>query len=245
MTFVISLWMWLVTGALLTLWCPLLLLRRLFDKSPVRYATGRLFRRVGVVITRLNPLWRVTVSGAGAERSPRVTCVVVANHQSLADIPVLSHLPWEMKWLAKKELFALPVIGWLLRLAGDIPVDRANPRDAVRSLRKARGYLDKNCSVMVFAEGSRSKDGEVGPFLDGAFRLAIAAGVPILPVVVDGTANCLPKNSWKFGRASEIRVDVLAPLPTSLLKANDAGALRDEVRERIVSRLTEIRGRQL
>src|SRR5690606_23800217 len=101
-------------------------------------------------------------------------------------------LPWEMKWMAKKELFALPIIGWQLKLAGDIPVDRNNPRDAVRSLRKAKAYLEEKSSVMIFAEGSRSPDGEVGPFLDGAFRLAITAGVPVLPVVVDGTAHCLP-----------------------------------------------------
>lgn len=207
----------------------------------MRRGTGRLFRRVGVLLTKVNPLWRVTISGAKCSSARSLPCVVVANHQSLADIPVLSHLPWEMKWMAKKELFALPIVGFQLKLAGDIPVDRENPRDAVKSLRKARSYLENQCSVMIFAEGSRSPDGEVGPFLDGAFRLAIATGVPVLPVVVDGTANCLPKKSWKFGQASEVLVEVLPEVATTALTLADVSALREEVRGRIVSRLAEMR----
>ena len=241
MNLAISLWIWFGAGVLLALWCPLLLVRRLFDRSPVRRGTGRLFRQVGVLLTKLNPLWRVTVIGAESSNARNLPCVVVANHQSLADIPVLSHLPWEMKWMAKKELFALPIIGWQLKLAGDIPVDRNNPRDAVRSLRRAKAYLEEQCSVMIFAEGSRSPDGEVGPFMDGAFRLAITAGVPVLPVVVDGTAHCLPKKSWKFGQASNVRVEIQPEVETTGLTLTDVGALRDKVRGRIVARLAEMR----
>jgi 1-acyl-sn-glycerol-3-phosphate acyltransferase len=241
LNFLTSLWIWFATGVLLALWCPLLLVRRLFDRSPVRRGTGRLFRQVGVLLTKLNPLWRVTVIGAESSSAHSLPCVVVANHQSLADIPVLSHLPWEMKWMAKKELFTLPIVGFQLKLAGDIPVDRENPRDAVKSLRKARSYLENQCSVMIFAEGSRSPDGEVGPFLDGAFRLAIDAGVPVLPIVVDGTANCLPKKSWRFGQASEVIVEVLPEVATATMTLADVGALREEVRGRIVARLAEMR----
>ncbi|MFV1980558.1 MAG: lysophospholipid acyltransferase family protein, partial [Rhodothermia bacterium] len=223
-------------------WYPALLIRSLFDSDPVRYATGRMFRNLGLVITKVNPLWKIEVIGADKVKNPRNPYVVVSNHQSMADVVVLNHLPWEMKWLAKKELFSTPFLGWELKLAGDIPVDRKNPRDAVRSIRKALAYLSQKCSVMVFAEGSRSPDGNVRDFLDGAFRLAIDAGVPVLPVVVDGTFDCLPKKSWKFGKATEIRIEVLDPIDTSEMARGDIGALRELVRGAIISRLSEMRG---
>jgi 1-acyl-sn-glycerol-3-phosphate acyltransferase len=241
MTTLTSIWMWAASTILLTVWYPAVLLRSLFDRSPGRLATGRLFRDLGVLLTKLNPLWKITVIGTEAARNSRTPHVVVSNHQSLADIPVLSHLPWEMKWMAKKELFSLPFIGWQLKLAGDIPVERDNPRSAVKTLRKARAVLEQKCSVMVFAEGSRSPDGNMGPFLDGAFRLAIDAGVPILPVVVEGTFNCLPKKSWKFGKARQIRVEVLEAISTKGLSRVNVAQLRDLVRARIAGRLEEMR----
>jgi len=101
-------------------------LRRLFDRDPVRYRTGYLFRRLGKALTRINPSWRLHISGETIE-NPRRPYVVVSNHQSLADIPLISNLPWEMKWMGKVELFKLPVIGWMMRLAGDVSVDRTVP----------------------------------------------------------------------------------------------------------------------
>lgn len=241
MSAVVSIWMWIASTTLIVMWYPALLIRKLFDRDPVRYATGRMFRDLGLVITKINPLWKIEVIGADKVKNPRNPYVVVSNHQSMADIPVLSHLPWEMKWMAKKELFSTPFIGWQLKLAGDIPVERENPRDAVRSIRKARAYLSQKCSVMVFAEGSRSPDGTVRDFLDGAFRLAIDVGVPVLPIVVEGTFNCLPKKSWKFGKATDIKIVVLDPIDTSGMKREDIGTLRELVRDTIVSQLSKMR----
>jgi 1-acyl-sn-glycerol-3-phosphate acyltransferase len=234
--------MWIASIVLIVVWYPAMVVRRLFDRDPALYATGRLFRDLGVALTKVNPLWRVKVFGVERIQNPRNPYVVVSNHQSMADIPVLSHLPWEMKWMAKKELFSVPFVGWELKLAGDIRVDRDNPRDAVQSIRRARAYLDERCSVMVFPEGTRSRDGDMGPFLDGAFRLAVDAGVPILPVVVEGTFDCLPKKSWKFGKATGIRVEVLDPIPTDRMKRSDIADLRDRTRMAIADRLDELRG---
>ena len=99
--------------------------------------------------------------------------------------------------------------------------------------------------MMVFPEGTRSLDGEVKSFHDGAFRLAVDAGVPILPVIVDGTFNCLPKKSWKFGRATAIKVEVLDPVETSGYKRGDIPALRESVRETIRENLARIRGQEV
>lgn len=236
-----SLWTWFASITLIVIWLPLLALVRLFDRDPAHYTTGRWFRRLGASMTRLNPAWQIHVDGVMPE-DPRHPYIVVCNHQSLADIPVISRLPWEMKWVAKAELFRVPFVGWLMRLAGDIPVERGDRRSGVKVLTTAREYLRKRCSVMFFPEGTRSKDSRVIRFTDGAFRLAIKEQVPILPLVLDGTSNALRKHDWRFGRADEIHLRVLEPIPTDGLTSADTGALRDRVREMIVAQLADWRG---
>jgi len=236
-----SIWIWFATVSLIVLWLPLLALIRAFDRDPVHHRTGRWFRRLGVAITRVNPLWRLHVSGERIA-DPRRPYIVVSNHQSHADIPLISHLPWEMKWLAKIELFRMPVVGWMLRLAGDIPVDRADRRQGVAVLATASSYLRRHCSVMFFPEGTRSPDGRVYRFNEGAFRLAIKLGLPILPLAVEGSYNCLPKHSWKFGKPADIFLEVLPPVETSHLKPENAATLCETVRHMIIRRIAAWRG---
>ena len=228
-----SLWIWAAVAVLIVGWLPLLVTIRIFDRDPVLYRTGRWFRRLGVAMTKVNPSWKLHIDGEPVP-DPRHPFVVVSNHQSMADIPILSNLPWEMKWIAKVELFRFPFVGWMMRLAGDIPVDRADRRSGAKMLLAAHRYLQQKCSVMFFAEGTRSPDGRVGSFNAGAFHLAIKAGVPVLPVAIDGTSGCLPKRSWKFGPPLHIRVRVLSPVGTAGLKTNQAGQLRDRVRMMII-----------
>ncbi len=129
-----SVWAWLVLVLCVLLWLPLMFVTWLatapFDRG--RYAVGYLFRQIGVVMATLNPLWRFRYTGA-MPSDPRRPYVVVSNHESFADILLISHLPWEMKWLSKAELFRIPVMGWLMRLGGDIPVSGAS--DQARSRR--------------------------------------------------------------------------------------------------------------
>lgn len=231
-----SLWTWAASSTLIVAWLPLLALIRLFDRDPARYRTGRWFRRLGAALTWINPSWRVHVSGT-FPADPRHPYVVVCNHQSLADIPVISRLPWEMKWVAKTELFKIPFVGWMMNLAGDIQLDRSDARSGARALMQARQYLQQRCSVMFFPEGTRSPDGRVLPFTDGAFRLAIKERVPILPLVLDGTSDALPKHTWRFGPPRDIRLHVLPPIPTDGLKAADTERLRDDVRGRIIEQI--------
>lgn len=230
-----STWTWAALIALIVLWAPLVALVRLFDRDPARYVTGFVFRRLGMIMTRVNPAWRIHIEG---ERSvdPRCPYVMVCNHQSIADIPIISCLPWEMKWIAKAELLKLPILGWMMRWVGDIPVDRDSRSSGARVLVAARQYLRDRCSVIFFPEGTRSRDGRLFPFSDGAFRLAIKAQVPILPLVLDGTHGALPKNSWKFGAVS-VKLRVLAPVQTSGLQAGDAPALRERIRSVIAAEL--------
>lgn len=231
---------WAAIVLLILVWPVVLVAVRLFDRDPARYRTGRMFRRVGVAMTRVNPAWRVTHSGRYPE-NPRHPYVVVSNHQSNADIPLISTLPWEMKWVAKHSLFKLPVAGWMLRLAGDIPVNRADPASRATVLRRAHDVLARRCSVMFFPEGTRSRDGRVRRFQDGAFRLAIEAGVPVLPLAVDGTSDALPKHGWKFGDV-DCRIHVFEPVPTEGLGPDDVPALRARVRNQIIAQIAAWRG---
>ena len=153
-----SVWIWTAGTTLVVFWVPLLAVVRLFDRDPLRLRTGRWFRRLGRAITRVNP-WRLHISGWENFDASRVY-VIVSNHQSLADIPLITHLRIDAKWLAKAELFRLPGVGWMLRMAGDVPVERTDRRKGAKALMQCVRYLRKRCSLVFFPEGTRSLGGE-------------------------------------------------------------------------------------
>jgi 1-acyl-sn-glycerol-3-phosphate acyltransferase len=226
-----SLWIWAASLLLVLLWVPVVAAVRLGDSDPLRLRTARSFRRLGRVLAMANP-WRVRVSLAGAF-DPKRVYVIVSNHQSLVDIPAISHLAIDTKWLAKAELFRLPGFGWMLRMAGDIPVDRRDRRSSARALLRCARYLRDGCSVVFFPEGTRSPDGRVLPFSDGPFQLAIREGVPVLPLAVSGSGAALPRDSWHFGPAGEIELRVLPAVSTEGLTTKDAERLQLAVRDLI------------
>ncbi len=234
-----SLWIWFATAALILLWLPLLGIIRLFDREPRRLVTGRWFRRLGRMMAKVNP-WRLHI--AGTERlQPGGVYVVVSNHQSLADIPVISHVMIDTKWLGKAELFRLPVVGWMMKMAGDVPVQRGDRRKAAQAMLQCSRYLREHVSVVFFPEGTRSRDGEMLPFNDGPFRLAIRDQVPLLPLVVEGSGSALPRNSWLFGGTSDIYLTVLDPVSVEGWNTDQIGELRDSVREKMIDELHRLR----
>ncbi|HUF34700.1 MAG TPA: lysophospholipid acyltransferase family protein [Gemmatimonadales bacterium] len=238
---VVSAWTWLVLVACVLLWFPLMLVLRIvtapFDRS--RYAVGYLFRQIGRVVATLNPLWRFRTAGSMPD-DPRRPYVVVSNHESFADILLISHLPWEMKWLSKAELFRVPIMGWMMRLAGDVPVKRGFGPSAIEAMTRCREILGGKVSVMIFPEGTRSTTADLLPFKDGAFRLAVEAGVPILPLVLSGTGSALRKHDWRFG-PSAATVRVLPPVETAGLAIEQVPELREQVRSMIVRARDELR----
>jgi 1-acyl-sn-glycerol-3-phosphate acyltransferase len=230
MSFILSAWAWVAAVLLVALMFPIVavvwLVTAPFDRG--RYAAGRWFRRIAVTQVKLNPLWSFRYSGVMIT-DPRRPYVAVSNHESYADIFLISHLPWEMKWLAKDTVFKIPVMGWLMRMAGDIPVVRGDRKSAVLALQGCRDRLKKRTTVMIFPEGTRSKTDELLPFKDGAFRLAIETGAPILPMAVAGTRHAMAKHSFRFRRArAEVRV--LPPIETAGLTMADLPELRDRTR---------------
>lgn len=237
----LSIWSWLVLGIVVIIWTPLVALTLLvtypFDKG--RYAPGYLFRKLTVVHQVLNPLWTFRTSGTMIT-DPRRPYVVVANHQSFVDILLISHLPWEMKWLSKESILKIPCVGWMMRMAGDIRLVRGQKDSVIAAMASMHDRLSKKVSVMVFPEGTRSKDGHVKAFKDGAFRLAIEAQVPILPMVVNGADTALVKGDWRLG-VSDAEVRVLEPISTEGLTLDDIPELRERVRDIIVAELAKMR----
>ncbi len=187
----------------------------------------------------VNP-WRVVLSGV-ENANPSQVYVIVSNHQSLADIPVITHLRVDTKWLAKAELFRVPLFGWMLRMAGDVPVERGDARKAAKAMLRCARYLRQGCSVVFFPEGTRSPDGALLPFNEGPFQLAIREQAPILPLVLDGSGDALPRNSWLFGETQVIRLRILTPVPVAGWNVKQSAELRDEVRGIIAGELEKMR----
>ncbi|MEA5053401.1 MAG: lysophospholipid acyltransferase family protein [Propionicimonas sp.] len=236
---VLSIWAWLVLGLTVLVALPVVALVWLATawRDPGRYWAGYTFRKAAVVIAGLNPLWRFTVSGK-VPADPRRPYMVVANHESFVDILLIAHLPFEMKWLAKSDFFSYPVVGWLMRMAGDIRLVRHDKASRSDGLVQMADRLGKKVSVMVFPEGTRSASGELGEFRDGAFRVAIEAGVPILPLAVIGTRDALVKHDWRFG-ATHAEVRVLDPIQTE--PGMDVATLRETARTAIAAAVEELR----
>ncbi|HQP25608.1 MAG TPA: lysophospholipid acyltransferase family protein [Smithellaceae bacterium] len=155
--------------------------------------TGGMF---AVLWARINSFFTpMTVHVIGAENlEPGVSYVITSNHQSMYDIYVLyGWMGVDFKWVMKKELEQVPVLGLACKVLGHIYIDRSDSKSAVETIRAAKTKIVNGTSVLFFPEGTRSSDGEIRPFKKGAFRMAMDLGIPILPVTINGTRNILPK----------------------------------------------------
>lgn len=234
-----SAWIWSASATLILLWFPLVATLSLIERDPRRLRTARLFRTLGRVLARVNP-WRIHISGPNHFDASRAY-VIVSNHQSMADIPVIAHLRLDTKWLTKAELFRVPVVGFMLRAAGDVPVERTDTSKGARAILQCARYLRQGCSVVTFPEGTRSPDGHIRPFNDGPFLLAIREGAPILPLVVEGSGAALPRNSWLFGEAEDIHLHVLEPVSVAGFTTAEVPIVRDAIRQTMVDVLNNLR----
>jgi 1-acyl-sn-glycerol-3-phosphate acyltransferase len=172
---------------------------------------------------------RVQVEGAD-ELDASGAYVFASNHQSMIDVPTLFvALPAPLRFVVKRELRAVPFLGWYIGAMGMVFVDRAGRRDAVRSIRRVPEILRAGESVACFPEGTRSRDGTIGPFKGGPFAMAIEAGVPVVPVALIGTGAVLPRSGFRV-RPGVIRVRVGRPIPTAGLAVSQRRELAQRVR---------------
>lgn len=230
-------------GLVLTAFLPVMAVSSVLHRGdPTQRLPGRWMRRLGRTASRLTPLWKFEIEGERPADIDHTAYVVVANHESLADPFLLSFLPWDMRWVAKEELFRPPMTGWAMRFGGDIPLRRGEGESVREMMKECERALAAGISVMMFPEGTRSNDGSLLPFRDGAFRLAISAGVPVLPIALAGTRQMRPKHSKWFGKAHAC-AKILPPIPTAGLVADDMASLRERTRDAIGAVLPELRTR--
>jgi 1-acyl-sn-glycerol-3-phosphate acyltransferase len=175
--------------------------------------------------------------------APGQAYVLMSNHQSHMDVPVLYHvLGANLRMIAKKELFELPLFGRAMREAGFVEVDRKNRQRAIASLETAKEHLAAGTHIWVAPEGTRSKTGELLPFKKGGFVLAIDTGAPVLPITIVGTREILRAKGVRSRRGAEVNVTLHPPIDTSRFAGKDRKAARDalasEVRRAIASALS-------
>ena len=201
----------------------------------------------GKRVYRINQLWTwlilrlggVALRVHGLENvDPRERYIFMANHQSNIDIPVLiqSLRPFQLRWIAKKELLRVPLFGWAMWATKHITVDRADPLDASRTLDRARKKIAAGISVVIFAEGTRSRDGRLLPFKKGGFLIAAKTGVKIVPVTIVGSGALLPSGEWRL-RAGTVEVFIDRPFAAENYRVGKLKGLSDQVRQVIASRL--------
>lgn len=220
--------------------------------APFAYLSLLLRRDGSASIWWLRRVWAPVLLKVGGARlrvfglenvDPRRPTLYVSNHQSTIDIPVMfMAIPANLRFLAKKQLRWLPIVGWYMWLAGFIFVDRGNHRRALASIETAARRIRSGMSLIVFPEGTRSPDGRVLPFKKGSFALALRAHVPICPVTIEGSGRLMPKNSWDI-TPGEIRVMIGKPIETQALGEGDRQRLIRQVREAIIDQSLALGGK--
>jgi len=193
---------------------------------------ARLWARILLGLCRV----RVVVRGAEKIRPPG-PYVFLSNHQSQFDIPAaVMAIPVQFRILAKKELFHIPIFGWVLRLSGFVGIERSNREKAFRSLDEAARRIRRGRSLLIYAEGTRSPDGSLLPFKKGGFVLAIQAGVPVIPLTILGSRSVLPKGSLRI-RPGTIGVVVGDPIDPRQYSVEEKEALMQKVRAAMMEAL--------
>jgi 1-acyl-sn-glycerol-3-phosphate acyltransferase len=193
-----------------------------------------------LIISALIPVWKIEIEGRGkAVRG--TTYVIIANHQSILDILLINCLRYRFKWISKIENITVPVLGWYLRMAGYITVNRGDEESKVVMLEQSYQCLKRGISIMIFPEGTRSVNGEIGFYKRGAFQLALQTRVPILPVIIDGTTDILPKHGLKFGSGYNVRIKVLDPVIPSAFGTDNPDLLAAELNMLMKSELRTMR----
>ncbi len=200
-----------------------------FDRGgKVGHYYAKLWGKVALLVNRVE----VRVQGM-EQLDGKGPYIFMSNHQGYYDIfAFLSHLPYQFKWLAKKELFSVPFLGWTMAAVGYISIDRGGTRDTVEAMNEAAKRIRDGMSVVIFPEGSRSPDGSIQPFKRGGFTLAIKSKVPIVPVAISGSREIIPKGKLAVS-PGEIRIAVGQPIEAEKLGLKDREWLMKKVRETI------------
>lgn len=222
----------LLAAAIVTPLCiAVVFIYSLVDSTGNRaHLVARVWAKILILVSSV----KVNVSG-NENIDKQGVYVFAANHSSVFDILVLlAFLPCQFRWMAKEELFRIPFFGQAMNKCGYIPINRSNPRESVRSVRRAAERIKSGTSVIIFPEGTRSKDGRIADFKRGGFTLAVMAGRPIVPISISGAARVMPPKSLSI-RPTAIKVVLGSPIPTEGLDRHGQDRLMDQVRQVIIA----------
>lgn len=187
------------------------------------------------ILTSLNPLWKVKIEGLeNVDKSKRY--IIISNHGSMFDIPLMYHIPLNFRWVSKREVLKIPVAGWVLWLQHGITIKRGTTQSAKQMLVDGEKLIARGLSIAVFPEGTRTKTGRVNKFMPGAFMLASRCGVPILPVVLCGSYELL--GDGKFGRVFTLKV--LPEISAAEVSSMKLSALAEKMNELIEKEHAEL-----
>ena len=168
---------------------------------------------------RISPGWKIVKEGEELF-DPSKPTIFIANHQSFMDIPLIFQLRWKMKWVVKHSMTYIPVMGWMVKLTGQLTINRSS-RSAIKRLEKLVKPLEDLVPVMIFPEGTRSLDGEIKTFKNGAFLLAKEHGFMIQPVVIDGAYSALASGSTLFNPRATFKMKVLKAIDPAQFETMD------------------------
>lgn len=238
----LSSWLyWLFVGVTTILLFPVAVL--------LRVVTGPFDRRLRVLhrftcfwaslYTWFNPHWRVRIQKK-TSADMDATYMMISNHQSAADVFVLFRTFFHFKWISKIENFRVPLIGWNMRMNRYVAIDRGSVKGSGEMMRQSEEHLRQGSSLLIFPEGTRHK--RLGPFKRGAFELAKRAGVPILPIVLDGSLHALPSGSSIMRGLHRIRIHILDPIPVETVEALSVEDLTALCRRTIADELDQMQG---
>ena len=216
----------------------------------LRILTGWFDRRLAILhmfscfwgscYTWLNPLWRVDIKGReNVDR--KKAFVMVCNHQSMLDILAIYRIFLHFKWVSKSSMFKVPIIGWNMRLNRYIQIERSSTKSQRKMLRQSGENIKKGSSLMIFPEGTRSRDGRLRHFKEGAFMVALSEKTDIVPMVLDGSAKALPEKGLMPRTKQNVCLRILPPLPYSDFKDMNARELAEHVHDIVDNELTRIR----
>ncbi len=194
-----------------------------------------------MMIIRLCPFWDVEVSGT--EKIDRdKTYIIASNHQSMMDIPLIGHtIPLIFRYVSKREVYKIPIIGWVLWLRDDIGIERGGAQSAKKMLLKAKELVNKKVSIMIFPEGTRTRSGRVEEFKEGAFMMAKSNALPVLPIVIEGTWEVSNYFGNILKMPTKFQLTVLDPIPAEEIKAMKVREITQKVESIIRSAHEEIK----
>ncbi len=203
----------------------------------IAHNIGIYFWARGIIF--FNPLWKFKFKGLeNIDRSK--TYILVSNHNSMADIICIFLIGLQFKWVGKEALFRIPIFGYCMRLIKYISLEREDLASIKRADKQIIYYLNKGISIFIFPEGTRSLDGKLQPFKNGAFKIAISEKKPVLPIVILGTRDLLPKGGWIFKGRQDINVKILPAIDTSHYNLSDFSILKELTRNIIKEDLEKI-----